>query len=222
MARQFDEIDDHIDNSNPTIDQGSDGDDVTLLQWCDVATGEVNVGNSFNIGNDTGSRFANYIPYTDNVLYWDRVNTTTGRVSTAYGSFLDKYTCVVCINKQSATSEKAIWLDGVEKATSATVAASVTDISVLQIGTWPVSGAPYGGKMAEFVLWKTTLTDEQLVALANGVNPFFVTDVKPYFYYPLWGNNSPEEEYINGWNGTLVSAPTKIRHPGIELPENNM
>lgn len=221
MARKFDGVDDFISHATPTIDNGSD--DITVTMWnhqlsADLASAE----GAFGFVENGTTRLFSHAPFTDSVLYWDRVDLTNGRISTSYAAFDDKYSHVGLISKLSATTEKAIWLDGVEQATSAVIQASGINNTGLRIGGVDQTATDHFhiGRVAEFAIFKTVLTDNQLAALGRGVPVFVVTSVRPYLYVPIWGNDDPEAEYINGWDMALTSAPTKIAHPPVEHLEN--
>jgi len=77
----------------------------------------------------------------------------------------------------------------------------------------------WNGLAAESAVWNVALSTDEITSLANGVNPFIIRNSALVFYSPIYGNNSPESEYV-GSNTLTVTGTVKIKHPPVELLEN--
>ncbi len=74
------------------------------------------------------------------------------------------------------------------------------------------------GQLAEAAVWNIALTAADAAVLATGASPLLVRPDALVGYWPLWGNDSPEIDLIQGNNLTLINAPTKFAHPRIYYP----
>jgi hypothetical protein len=133
----------------------------TVEFWNYVSTAGVRSSSAFSVGatDDVADRFQSHAPWSDKNIYWDFGDIgTTGRISTNYAPYLDKWTHVALVS--NGTDFKAIYLDGKEVA-SATTADTASGRSSLTIGgvlsTWF-----HPGTMSEFRIWNTARTVEAI------------------------------------------------------------
>jgi len=79
----------------------------------------------------------------------------------------------------------------------------------------------FDGDEAEVVIWNDILTDNQIVALSNGVNPFGIGNQSNLKYYTaLWGNQTPEPNYLQQLHNGIVTGATRTNHSHTEMMEN--
>lgn len=74
-------------------------------------------------------------------------------------------------------------------------------------------------QIAYVAILNSIITDNQIKAVANGVNPFALNIDKAY--YPLHGNQDPEPNYVDQVHTGIVTGATKAAtNPPVELLEN--
>ena len=115
-----------------------------------------------------------------------------------------------------------IFINGSSEGSDITAGADMGNTTTkLTIAAREDGGLAFAGDLAEAALWDIVLPTSHIKALARGVNPLFVSGIKPIFYSPVWGNDSPEIEYVGTTDGTLTNTPSKSStHPPVELLEN--
>ncbi|NQZ84252.1 MAG: LamG domain-containing protein [Nanoarchaeales archaeon] len=100
------------------------GGPVTVSYWNYMETVNVDRAVLFSFGPygvGTGDRFQAHSPWIDNFIYWDYGDlSTTGRITTNYMDYLDKWTLVTLVSEGNEGNFKAIYLDG-ELKNSATI-----------------------------------------------------------------------------------------------------
>jgi hypothetical protein len=134
---------------------------VTVEFWNYVDSATVRNASAFSVGtgDDQANRFQSHAPWSDKALYWDFGNIgTTGRISTSYAPYLNRWTHVALVS--NGIDFKAIYIDGEPIATSAT-ASSVHDLMKLVIGGIPGSWY-HPGAIDEFRVWNTPRTREAI------------------------------------------------------------
>jgi hypothetical protein len=143
---------------------------VTIAYWNHVATAQVQNSSAFTVGNmDNENRFHVHGPWGDKVLYWDYGNiNTTGRISTSYTAYLDKWTHVALVSEGSGGAFKAIYLDGVLKASATSSNGPTAALSGLFIGSWPGVNLNHKGLMDDFRIYDRVLTAAEITLLASG------------------------------------------------------
>ncbi len=90
-------------------------------------------------------------------------------------------------------------------------ASAGTDFDTFTIGGFQRDSLfwDFPGDMAEFCVWDVKLTDEEQVALANGVSPSMIRPGNIRFYVPMHGIASPEAELSGNQENPTVSGATK-------------
>lgn len=83
-----------------------------------------------------------------------------------------------------------------------------------------VPGNPWDGELAYIGFWNVELSDNEILALASGVNPFILRNDALVAYYPVDGNESPEPDYVSQQNMTVNGAVKANVNPPVELLEN--
>lgn len=161
-------------------------------------------------------------------------NTNAATAVTADGSTSNNATSSTTISANtwfhicgvfaSATS-RAVYLNGGGKGTDvvSTVPSGLNRTSIgLQNDNATVNlpfAAAGTGDIAELVVWNIALSDTDVAALANGTHPFLVHPEAIVGYWPLIGNNSPENNWLSNTatmavQGTLTASP----HTRIFMP----
>jgi len=76
------------------------------------------------------------------------------------------------------------------------------------------------GRLAEITVYNVKLTILESATIFRGVNPFVVRNDALVLYWPLWGNQATEPDYVGQGNPGGVTGTTKDIHPPVELIEN--
>lgn len=131
----------------------------------------------------------------------------------------DTLHCLVC--RISGTTME-LFLDGVSEATTTFTGTRQTNVADVRIGRYRESGSrfDFDGIQSNWVLWASALTNNQIKALANGVNPFSIDPTNINANLPIWGNQSPEPDYTGKAHTGTVTGTTKAVNPPVELIEN--
>ncbi len=147
------------------------GGPVTVAFWNFVATAEVQNSSVFTVGNQDGAnRFQVHAPWGDQNIYWDYGNITgTGRVSTAYGAFLNRWTHVAVVSQGNGGTFRGLYLDGVLRVSATTSDGPDIALSGLQIGRWGGPTLYHRGRVDDFRIYNRVLTAQQIQMLANGL-----------------------------------------------------
>ena len=77
------------------------------------------------------------------------------------------------------------------------------------------------GRLAEIAIWNAALTDDEVLSLSKGVSPLRVDPQNLVAYWPLYGNGSPEPNYVRNSTDlalTLINAPPQIDHAPVMAP----
>ncbi|MFM8438938.1 MAG: LamG-like jellyroll fold domain-containing protein, partial [Candidatus Kapaibacterium sp.] len=151
--------------SAPTFEWKSGG-PVTVEFWNYVTTANLGSQNiTLRAGpDDATNRFLVHGPFRDGNIYWDYGNiNTSGRISTDYKPYLDKWTHVAVVSNW--TTFKAIYLDG-KLAASSEVADDPKNLTGLIIGI------SHFGKIDDFRVWNVVRTPEEIYAsMAKNIDP---------------------------------------------------
>jgi len=94
-----------------------------------------------------------------------------------------------------------------------------TTNSVL-VGIFEGDVVPIDGTIACVCIWEASLSQNEITALNNGINPFAIRPDTLQINSPLWGNESPEPNYANTIAGTVTEAARATPNPPFELMEN--
>jgi len=217
MARKFD-TNLRITNANPSVDNNiATGDNITIFRWQLLKTAEVQNCTNFRIFQT--NKISCHGTWSDETYYYDRI-FSGGRVASSFSAFLDKWSNVTFVSKFDATTRTAMFFDGTNVADKVTIQSEAEVRTSVQFGG--TGSSSYLGATAHEVLWKINLTNTQIAALGRGVHPMFLSETKPYYYYPLEGNDGAEEvEYINRWLGVVVGTiPKATTEAPMEMLEN--
>lgn len=114
-----------------------------------------------------------------------------------------------------------LWFDGVEQKEITTFTGDLDQTAAdIHIGRLRALGLFFDGIIAECVIWDGVLSDEVMLSLFRGVNPFSIRSKTLVYYCPLWGNESPEVDYSGNGNTGTLTGTTKDVHAPVELLEN--
>ena len=73
------------------------------------------------------------------------------------------------------------------------------------------------GKIERVGIWSADIGADAIVSLSRGVDPLRVRPDKLINYWPLWGNDSPEPDYVGNNNLTITGA-TQAAGPSANRP----
>lgn len=146
------------------------GGPVTVAYWNNVTTAQVRNSSAFNVGNmDTPNRFHAHSPWSDSNIYWDYGDLgTTGRISTSYAAYLNKWTHVALVSEGVGGAFKAIYLDGVLAVSATSSDGPKVALTGANIGRWPGTNLDHQGLIDDFRIYDRVLTAGQIAALAAG------------------------------------------------------
>lgn len=92
---------------------GADTTDISVLYWQHLATADVGADGVFGSeGASASNDNIRGLAWSDTNLYFDYGNTSTGRESASYTSYLDKWSHVACVSEGAGGSFKGIYFDG--------------------------------------------------------------------------------------------------------------
>lgn len=128
-----------------------------------------------------------------------------------------------------SNTSKKIFADGVEEGELTTSTTYSTSINVFSIGYLArLSPVDFNdGDIGFCAAWDLTLSDNEIAALGNGVNPWAIRNQNLVMYCQVNGNEDPEPNWANRGafasptNFVLTGTPTKsTTNPPVELLEN--
>jgi len=116
---------------------------------------------------------------------------------------------------RSAT-DRELFIDGSSDVTSATSVTYNSNVDAVSVGqlTDSTPTDSMDAKMADAAIWPVALTNDEVNAYSNGVNP---SRIRPNarINWPIYGNSSTEADVSgNGFNGTVTGA-TKTDHAPV-------
>lgn len=124
-----------------------------------------------------------------------------------------------CAVFASATDRRA-FKDGANKGTNATSVTPGT-INTATLACNYNSGSisnVFQGRIAFASAWNVALDDSEVAALGKGMSPLLIRPASIKAYWPLYGNDSPELEYLtNKFNMTLTGT-SKAEQPRLYSP----
>jgi hypothetical protein len=222
MARSFDGVDDFIALPAGLVLALNSA--VTVAFWSHTAGGAAD--RLFDIGaGDAADRCSAHAPWSDNVLYWDYGSVETGRISTNYASYINKWTHVGLVSSGNANTFQGIYLDGVLANSAATSDGPNVATAGGRIGSHRLATEFHAGIVAEFAVWNVVLSAGEISALAKGTLPNAIRPANSLGYWPLWGVASPEPDLSPSWfagrnNGTVTGAVQANHSPtGLYVPK---
>jgi hypothetical protein len=153
--------------SAPGFSWPAGGGPVTVAFWNYTAGGRNS--SAFSVGNvDAPNRFQAHAPWSDNVLYWDYGDYSTGRISTNYASYLNTWTHVALVSAGNGGAFKAIYLNGVLANSSSSCMGPSAGIAGANIGAWPGASLYHSGMIDDFRIYDRVLTAAEIGLLAAG------------------------------------------------------
>jgi hypothetical protein len=157
--------------SAPTFSWPTGG-PVTVAFWNNVTTAQVRNSSAFTVGNmDTPNRFHVHAPWSDSNIYWDYGDLGgTGRISTNYTAYLNKWTHVALVSTGNGGNFKAIYLDGVLIVSAASSDGPDVAMTGVNIGRWPANGLDHQGLIDDFRIYDRVLSAAQIAQLAAGLS----------------------------------------------------
>jgi len=91
----------------------------------------------------------------------------------------------------------------------------------LTIGNRPAQDRTMFGDLAEVAGWDAILVATELQSLGEGTPPLIIRHANLKFYLPLWGNQTPEPDFVAQLNtGTVTEAAQANHPPQSQLLEN--
>lgn len=112
-----------------------------------------------------------------------------------------------------------VWIDGVSQTltTQTHAGTSYGNFASSNLNLMCRNGASLfgAGRMADVAIWETNtaMSAAQIAALAAGVRPELVRPTELFFYFPLYGVDSPEGDQVAGIQATVTGA-TATTAPG--------
>lgn len=124
----------------------------------------------------------------------------------------------VC-GRYGGDNEQAVWLDGVKDGTRAGTGFTLTASGTFTIGYRSESGVfSFDGLIAEVGYWGRGLIDAEIQALAGGISPSRIPN-ELLAHLPLWGQDSPELDIVQGIAATIVgTVPASTDFPSVGSP----
>jgi hypothetical protein len=115
-----------------------------------------------------------------------------------------------CLGVERSATNRELYVDGTSENTN-TTSRTPSGIDSLSIGFLFTNGDsdPFFGDAAHMALWDTDLNDDEISALASGFSPMLIRPANLVSYWPLWGNDGPEPEVIEGRNGVIIGTVNK-------------
>ena len=120
-----------------------------------------------------------------------------------------------------AVNDRRAFLNGGGKNTD-TTSRTPTGINRTSIGAGDQTtiSAPFDGDIAEAAVWNIALSDAEVLALSKGLSPLLMHPEALVAYWPLIGNNSPENNLrSNSATMSIVGSLSKSVHPPIFMPK---
>lgn len=91
------------------------------------------------------------------------------------------------------------------------------------VGDQSTVANPFTGDIAEVAIWNIALSAADLLALSKGVSPLLIHPEALVAYWPLIGNNSPENNLKSNANTmAVIGSLSKSIHPSIYLPKRKL
>lgn len=117
-----------------------------------------------------------------------------------------------------------VYLNGTGKVSAATALVPTgLNRSSIGVGDGNTTFSPFApagtGYLAEVGMWSVVLDDAEVAALSKGLSPLQVRPVSLVGYWPLYGNNSPENNFKSNANAAVIQGSlSQAAHPRVILP----
>jgi len=159
---------------------------------------------------------------------WDYFVSADGnqRASTSVEATAGAWQCVIGRWIRNTSGGMDITVDGTQHTENAPAttndSATNTGSTEATVGEDPAAGSrDFEGDLAFNFAMDHFPATTHVNAMSNGVNPFGLWGDRMQFYSPLWGNESPENNYgLNGTTGTVTGTTRSTTNPPVELLEN--
>lgn len=98
----------------------------------------------------------------------------------------------------ASSTDRRAFLNGANKGTNAT-AKTPSGMNTTSVGVaiQSVINSPWNGDLAEAAIWNIALSDSDVASLAAGVSPLLMHPEALVAYWPLIGQNSPENNIVS-------------------------
>lgn len=137
---------------------------------------------------------------------------STASSSTGYSANAWQHACAVF----AATNDRRAYVNGGSEGTE-TTSRTATGMNSTYLGVQ--QNATIGnymiGRIAEAAVWNVALNASEIAALALGVSPLRIRPGNLVAYWPVFGEGSPEPDYVGGFHLTLNNAPTQADHAPV-------
>lgn len=226
MARLFDGTNDSLQASSVDL-SAVDKIGVSCWFWWDAyaSDDDLLLEHSANVNTNAGAWFVD--PNDSNTGNKLNIAVSQGNganyciANIARPSAAAWHNLVFNIDLTQATSEiSEIWVDGSAQTITyflnnnvSTTAFRNDTLNFMSRNNASLFGA---GRLAEVAVWPgVLLTGGEALALADGIVPLLVRPTAQPYYWPLHGNNSPENERFYGKDAT-VNGAVWTRHPRVQ------
>jgi len=216
VAREFSGANQHV--------RGAGGDcsvvDFTLLVWANPNASQIAFARFMAGGSAAGVNAYSMLTQANRLNY--QINNA-GHTSPSSGSpIADEYQ-VLAVTFDATADRIKFYLSGVLDPSEFTNTNTVA-IGLDRIEVGANSGATgqfYTGIIAHALAWDVVLSDNEILVIQNGVNPFTIRNENQVMNLPLYGNDSPEPDFSgNGNIGSVVGATKPLSNPPVEMVEN--
>tara|TARA_R100000808_G_scaffold19446_1_gene42184 strand:+ start:2198 stop:3010 length:813 start_codon:yes stop_codon:yes gene_type:complete len=137
-----------------------------------------------------------------------RLRTFAGGGSNLGGALYDTDVWHHVFMVAAATDDRALYLDGGGKVTKSTD--KTVTMGEMSVGVRTISSTTnyFQGRIEHAVVYDAALTDDEVAALASGVNPLLVRGGNLVGYWPLWGQHAAEIDLMGTTSLTATGSPT--------------
>lgn len=222
-ALDFDGANDRVSNGNgvSNIDTASK----TMLVWVNPTTYEINDNISTDGSALTSGNSAFSITMGASTQYRMDYRWSSATGSWLFGSVTTgSWESLSCdYDRSSDANDPNCYENGSlqsETESGTPSGTAKTGIDSISIGENVAGGGDVDAIISHVVIWDVELSSTEHLVLSRGVNPFVIQNDNLQVYYPLNGNNSPENEYAQSALGTVTGAIKATTNPPVELIEN--
>lgn len=116
----------------------------------------------------------------------------------------------------NSASDRRAYINGGNKITNATTVAAIAEDNIgIGIVARTAQAFPFNGSIAEVGIWNVALTDNDVAALFSGVSPLMVRSAALVNYWPLIGQQSPENDVMVAAQHVTLTGTTAGTHVPI-------
>lgn len=193
---------------------------LTIAGWFNLASAGINqvlidianaasFNNAYRLALDTSN-----IP-----VMTTQVTALAFSSAVATAGFSGTGTWAHCCGIVASTTDRRSFFNGANKGTNA-VSRSPSAPTAICIGdrvTNPATST-LDGLAAEVAIWSAALTDDEVLQLGRGMSPLLIRPESLFSYWPVYGNNDPEENVIAPLGLTNTGTTKSADHPRIIRP----